>query len=41
MDEPQEIYESPTPFWKKVYLAVVVNTIIVIALLWAFGEYFS
>ncbi len=41
MDKPLEVYERPTPFWKKVYIAVVINTIVVIALLWAFGEYFS
>ncbi len=41
MNESHEIYERPSPFWKKIYLAVVLNTIVVIALLWAFGEYFS
>jgi hypothetical protein len=41
MDEPTEIVERPNSFWNKVYLAVVLNTIVVIFLLWAFGEYFS
>jgi hypothetical protein len=41
MDEEINISERPASFWNKVYLAVVINTIVVIFLLWAFGEYFS
>jgi len=35
------IEEKPDSFWNRVYLAVVVTTIIVIAALWAFSRYFS
>ncbi len=31
----------PDRFWKKIYLAVVVTTIVVITALWAFSQYFS
>ena len=33
--------EMPDAFWKKVYFAVVINTIVVITLLWAFSRYFK
>ncbi|MGB5013756.1 MAG: hypothetical protein WBO68_06965 [Pyrinomonadaceae bacterium] len=33
--------EMPDRFWKKIYLAVVVTTIVVITALWAFSQYFS
>jgi hypothetical protein len=33
--------EKPDSFWYKVYAAVVVVTIIVIALLWQFSRAFS
>ena len=35
------IEEKPDSFWNRVYLAVVITTIFVIAALWAFTEYFS
>jgi hypothetical protein len=33
--------EKPDAFWYRVYLAVVVTTILVIAALWTFSLYFS
>lgn len=33
--------ERPDSFWRRVYLAVGVVTVIVITLLWAFSRYFS
>ena len=39
--ELEIIEEKPDSFWNRVYLAVVVTTILVIAALWAFTRYFS
>ena len=39
--EPKIIEEKPDSFWHRVYLAVVVTTILVIAALWAFSRYFA
>lgn len=36
-----EINELPDSWWYRVYLAVIVTTVLVIAALWAFSEYFS
>jgi hypothetical protein len=33
--------EKSNAFWNRVYLAVVVTTVLVIAALWAFSRYFS
>jgi hypothetical protein len=33
--------ERPSTFWNRVYIAVVVTTIVVVTLLWAFSRYFS
>lgn len=33
--------EKPNEFWNRVYLTVVVTTILVIAVLWSFSRYFS
>jgi hypothetical protein len=33
--------ERPDAFWRRVYAAVVVVTVAVIAALWAFSRYFS
>lgn len=43
MEKEPEIIEreKPNSFWQRVYLAVVVTTITVIAALWAFSRYFS
>ena len=35
------IEEKPDSFWNRVYFAVVVTTVFVIAALWAFTQYFS
>jgi len=39
IDEPVE--ELPDSWWHRVYLAVVVTTVVVITALWAFSRYFS
>ena len=39
--EPDIIEEKPDSFWNRVYFAVVVTTVFVIAALWAFTQYFS
>jgi hypothetical protein len=33
--------EKPNAFWYRVYLAVIVATILVITALWLFSAYFS
>jgi hypothetical protein len=33
--------EKPGAFWRRVYFAVIVTTILVIAALWAFSRHFS
>jgi hypothetical protein len=33
--------EVPDRFWYKIYISVVITTIVVVAALWAFGQYFS
>lgn len=33
--------EKPNAFWNRVYLAVVITTVFVIAALWTFSRYFS
>jgi hypothetical protein len=35
------IEEKPDSFWHRIYFAVVVMTVFVIAALWAFSRYFS
>lgn len=40
-DEKQISEERPSKFWNRVYAAVVVTTIVVVTLLWAFSRYFS
>jgi hypothetical protein len=35
------VQEKPDSFWRKVYLAVVIMTVVVVTLLWAFSRYFS
>jgi hypothetical protein len=39
--ELELIEEKPDSFWHRVYLAVVVTTVVVITALWAFSQYFS
>jgi hypothetical protein len=33
--------EKPAAFWNRVYFAVVVNTFVVVTLLWAFSRYIA
>lgn len=40
-DQNIETGELPDSWWHRVYLAVVVTTILVIAALWAFTAYFT
>ncbi len=35
------IEERPTRFWNRVYAAVILTTVVVVTLLWAFSRYFS
>lgn len=37
----EEIEELPDAWWYRVYLAVIITTILVILALWAFSRYFS
>ena len=39
LSEPVE--ELPDSWWYRVYFGVVINTMLVIAALWAFSRYFS
>ena len=41
MEHEKPAVEKPDAFWYRVYIAVVVNTVIVITLLWGFSHYFS
>jgi len=33
--------EMPDEFWRKIYITVVVTTVVVITALWAFSRYFG
>jgi hypothetical protein len=33
--------ERPGSFWRRVYIAVILNTVVVVTLLWAFSRFFS
>ena len=37
----EELEGKSDAFWKRVYFAVIVNTVVVVTLLWAFSRYFS
>ena len=44
MNDPETdtaVAEKPDSFWRPVYIAVIVTTVVVITLLWAFSRYFS
>ena len=41
MPEGEIDIERPGTFWRKIYLAVIINTVLVIAALWLFSLYFS
>ena len=36
-----ETEELPDDWWHRVYAAVIVTTVVVLCLLWAFSRYFS
>jgi hypothetical protein len=33
--------QRPESFWRRVYIAVIVTTVVVVTALWAFSRYFS
>ena len=33
--------ESDERFWRRIYIAVIVNTFVVVTALWAFSRYFA
>ncbi|CAA9424066.1 MAG: hypothetical protein AVDCRST_MAG74-3207 [uncultured Pyrinomonadaceae bacterium] len=37
----EEVEELPDSWWYRVYLGVIITTILVISALWAFSRYFS
>jgi hypothetical protein len=37
----EPVVELPDEWWYKVYVAVIITTVVVISLLWAFSRYFS
>lgn len=39
MEEQKE--EMPASFWRRVYLAVIAVTVVVVTALWAFSRYFG
>lgn len=39
--EPAKREELPDEWWRKIYVAVIVTTVIVISLLWLFSRYFA
>ncbi len=41
LKEADEVEELPDEWWHRVYYAVIVTTVLVIAALWAFSRYFS
>jgi hypothetical protein len=42
MEKEKKIVEGrPDFFWRRVYIAVIVTTFIVITALWSFSRYFS
>src|SRR5215207_7869452 len=44
MNDPETdaiVPDKPDPFWRRIYIAVIVTTFVVITLLWAFSRYFS
>jgi hypothetical protein len=40
-DQTKKTGELPDEWWYRVYAAVIVTTVAVVAALWAFTEYFS
>lgn len=41
LEKKAEVEELPDSWWHRVYIAVVVTTVVVITALWAFTEYFT
>ncbi len=41
IDYKTEAEELPDSWWYRVYFAVIITTILVISLLWAFSRYFA
>jgi hypothetical protein len=41
VNQQNKAEELPDEWWYRIYLAVIVTTIIVISALWAFSRYFS
>ena len=41
MEQRNENLEPDDRFWRRVYLAVIVNTFVVVTALWAFSRYFA
>jgi hypothetical protein len=39
--EKVEVEELPDDWWHRVYLGVIVTTVVVISILWAFSRHFS
>lgn len=37
----ESVKELPDEWWYRVYLAVIITTVVVLALLWTFSNYFS
>ena len=41
VSDTKTVTERPETFWRRVYLAIVIVTFIVVTLLWLFSKYFS
>ncbi|MEP7213614.1 MAG: hypothetical protein ABI791_11080 [Acidobacteriota bacterium] len=41
MDHSDNDHEPHERFWRRIYIAVIVNTFVVITALWAFSRYFA
>jgi hypothetical protein len=41
INQTDETAELPDSWWHRVYLGVIITTILVISALWAFSRYFS
>jgi hypothetical protein len=40
-EKPEALPGRSDAFWRRIYLAVIVNTFLVITALWAFSRYFA
>lgn len=41
IEQKIEVEELPDSWWYRVYVAVIITTVLVISALWAFSKYFS